>query len=118
MRQLRVYIAGKVTGLDYQQTFDKFARIEQTIRELGHETVNPMRLVGKHIKDWQQAMKICLPEMLTCDAIYLIHDWSDSRGARLEYLMANELGFRLLTDNHLLEMRQQLQRHAFNCRIA
>lgn len=108
-RQYRIYIAGKVTGEAYQPTFEKFCSVEMMLRKLGQETVNPMRLVSRHMKDWSTAMKICLPQMLECDAIYLLPDWHNSRGARLEYLLANELGFKLITDEQLQAMRKELQ---------
>ena len=30
-------------------------------------------------------MRVCIPELMKCDAICLLHDWADSRGAVWEY---------------------------------
>lgn len=98
----KVYIAGKITGLNYLETFKKFLLAEQRLHRLGFEVVNPMKVVKDPNADWLKAMRICIKKMVEhCDAIYLLHDWEDSRGARLEYQIANELKFKLLTDQDL-----------------
>lgn len=117
MKQHRIYIAGKVSGEDYNQTYEKFCRIEKMLEGLGHEAVNPMKLVSKHLNNWGEEMKICISKLMECDSIYLLNDWADSRGAKLEYDLANALGYRLISDTHVLEMRQQVEASRYNCEV-
>lgn len=89
----RVYIAGKITGLEYDDAFAKFAAAEKHLAERGFEPVNPMRKTSEQAGlSWSDYMKEDIPYLLKCDAIYLLPDWKDSRGAQLEYTIARELG--------------------------
>lgn len=81
---MKVYIAGKITGLDTQFVKEKFAKSEWILKRKGHKTVNPTRLVPINY-DWQKAMDICLHHLKTCDAIYMQEDWQDSKGAVIEH---------------------------------
>ena len=81
---MRVYIAGKVSGLPKGETFIKFAQAEYWLRQQGHETVNPLRLCSSSWT-WERCMRVCIPELMKCDAICLLHDWAESRGAVWEY---------------------------------
>lgn len=93
---MKIYIAGKITGLVYEEALAMFARAEMRLAELGHEPVNPMRHNGldgdgqEH--SWAEYMKRDIPLLLGCDAIYLLANWRDSRGARLEQKLAEDLG--------------------------
>ena len=90
-----VYISGKITGLNPQQTKEKFFAVEAMLREKGHKVVNPIRLANIN-DEWNYAMKKCIIGMMECNAIYLLPDWIDSKGARIEYDLANKLNFKLL----------------------
>ena len=39
-------------------------------------------------------MRVCLPMLATCDYIYLVPGWEDSRGAVLEKQIADALGIK------------------------
>lgn len=79
-----VYIAGKVTGLPYDEVVAKFSKAEAEIKAKGYEVVNPMNLCPKDM-DWSECMKICIKALDDCDYIYLLPDWKKSRGARREF---------------------------------
>lgn len=93
---MKVYIAGKVSGLPTGEVFTKFGQAEYWLRQQGHETVNPLRLCSS-TWTWAQCMRVCIPELMKCDAICLLHDWADSRGARWEYHDAQMIGMKVFT---------------------
>ncbi|WP_289054199.1 DUF4406 domain-containing protein [Carboxylicivirga marina] len=117
----RVYIAGKVgnetvslTDEEHQEAVDKFRRIERELLNAGFETRNPMNFVPKDVVNWQEAMKLCIPELCKCNALYLIHDFKESKGAMMEYTIANKLGFRLITPDVVEEqIRINKDKHQF-----
>ncbi len=92
---MRVYIAGKVSGLPTWETFIKFAQAEYRLKSLGYETVNPLRLCSSKWT-WEKCMRVCIPELMKCDAICLLHDWAESRGAIWEYHDAQMLGMKVM----------------------
>lgn len=104
----KIYIVGKVSGLPYKETFKKFLDIEEMLKKLGQEVVNPMRIVCRGT-DWQSAMRLCIPALYGCNAIYTLPDWIDSRGANVEYFNANVMGFKLINEATIGEIRQRIK---------
>lgn len=95
---LRIYIAGKITGLNHDATYIKFDQAETKMKAMGFEVVNPMNIVPAGT-DWKLAMKLCLRSLVTCDAIFLLDDWKDSEGANLELHIARKLGLKIILNN-------------------
>lgn len=82
----KVYIAGKITGLDRAEVLRRFGAAEKLLRELGAIPFNPTRLPEGFF--WSDYMSICLPAVKVCDALYALDNWADSRGARAEVYLA------------------------------
>ena len=40
-------------------------------------------------------MRVAIPELCKCDAIYMLEGWRHSKGARLEHTIARELGMEI-----------------------
>jgi hypothetical protein len=55
--------------------------------------VNPI-YVSPYEKDkqWADYMADDIKALFECDAIYMLSDWGQSKGARVEYAIAKELG--------------------------
>ena len=93
-----VYIAGKVTGLEYTHVRNKFALRESQLAKQGYVVINPCDLIDEH-EDWQTAMKICVSLLSFADFISLLDDWQDSEGATLERHLADKFKIPLLPFN-------------------
>lgn len=87
---MKVYIIGKVTGMQYQECCEQFEEAHIQLEGLGHEVVNPTRIVPEGT-DWLDAMKICIRELIGCDAYHRLPNSLSSKGALLEIFVANEL---------------------------
>ena len=85
----KIYISGKITG--DPEYYSKFLVEEIRLRELGYGPVNPAELVPDGTP-WDTAMRKVLKAMLDCDGVSLLPDWGDSKGARIEWRLAAELG--------------------------
>lgn len=90
MNTKKVYIAGKVTGEEYENCVNKFKKRAEILRNQGYSVVNPMEIIPPNT-DWRTAMKICVNELIDCEYIYMLPGWRDSKGAKLEYQLAQEL---------------------------
>ena len=78
---MRVYIAGKMTGLE-DKGRKAFQKAELQLKALGHVVLNPAILPDGLLS--HQYMPICLAMLEQAEAIYLLDNWRDSPGAKLE----------------------------------
>jgi hypothetical protein len=88
----RIYIAGPMTGIA-NHNFPAFDAAARRLEKLGWEVVNPAdNFGGKTNLPRKSYLRIDVALLLQCDALALIPGWEQSAGARLEYLLARELG--------------------------
>ena len=87
---MKVYIAGKITGLDEALVFKKFQKSEKLLREHGHTTMSPAVLASNDGFAHSDYMHICFAMIDVCDAVYMQKDWRDSKGARTRKSNINE----------------------------
>lgn len=96
----RVFISGKVTGNSILDTINKFEGAEEEIVRLfgdNVEIINPLYIEGMHFGIGHgEAMDLCYEELGTCSHIYLLDDWEDSKGAKLERSYAIERGMTVI----------------------
>lgn len=86
----KVYISGPISA-NVEQAAIQFTIAEQRLKLEGHEVINPMKLPHNHDKSWESYMREDIKAMMECDMVYFLKDWLESKGARLEYLLASEL---------------------------
>jgi hypothetical protein len=91
----KCYLAGPVSGLDRELVVAAFEAAEVAMRELGYVVVNPVRLIDPSVK-WNAAMRMLIPALCDCDAIYLIKGWALSIGAAFEYKTAVVCGLKVI----------------------
>jgi hypothetical protein len=90
MEMKKIYISGKITGIEAQAA-QLFEQAETDIRNAGFEPVNPMKLNHNHDKSWESYMKADLKALLDCDGIFMLNNWTDSKGALIELDLALKL---------------------------
>jgi len=93
----RIYIAGKVSGEDYEKVKKKFNTVEAHLLFMASNTIvyNPTTYV-KLTDSWAKSMKICIKLLTGSDTIYLLKDFKSSRGAIIEYFIANVIGLKII----------------------
>ena len=98
-----IYIAGKVSGIEMEaRVLFKTAEIKLLLQ--GHDVINPMELEHDHDKTWQSYMRECISAMMKADALYLLPNWRESKGARIEVQLAHNLGIKIFFN--LKEIKQ------------
>ena len=93
----RVYISGKMSGMDEQQSKARFRVAEN---ELAVHYGVPMDLIYNpwvldYIMpgaDYEEYMTVDMAVLETCSAVYMLNNWQDSPGAKREHERAKELG--------------------------
>lgn len=91
-----IYISGKITGLDLSEALAKFKAAEYIIREQGGDPVNPMEIVeAEEGKEWEDYMREDIIILMNCTEIYMLDNWTDSRGAKIEHALAKTLKYKI-----------------------
>jgi hypothetical protein len=89
---MKVYISGKISGLEYYQAQEKFKLTADALKLLGCEPVNPFDNGLTENDPWTKHMAIDIEMLMQCEAIALLSNWKDSKGARIEHYIAKEMG--------------------------
>lgn len=94
---MSIYISGKITGLDLDVARSNFNAAEDELLTVGFSTINPMKecpyVEGK---TWNEYMLDCIKLLFKCDAIYMLNNWMDSKGARIELSIAREMNIDII----------------------
>lgn len=87
----KIYIAGPMTGLP-ELNFPAFHREAVWLRAMGNTVINPAEINPDPSAKWEDCMRADIAQLVTCDAIHLLPGWEKSRGAKLEFHIASQLG--------------------------
>lgn len=90
---MKIYIAGKITGLPLAEAAEKFAGAAAAIERAGHTPLNPVALVdqapGRRYEEYLlDALRVML---LEAEAVFFLDNFLGSRGALIEHFIADQL---------------------------
>lgn len=88
---MKIYISGKITGLPLSEARQRFADAAELLNAIGFEAVNPLNNGLQESAGWKEHMVADIRMLLDCDAIYMMDNWMQSKGASIEYDIANRL---------------------------
>ena len=98
MKTSRIYISGPISGRKREDYLLDFAAAQVELEACGYEVVNPCRLAPCRwpwlysILGYRLTLLYDLWHLMHCNGIYLLYGWQHSRGARIEYEVARQLG--------------------------
>ena len=95
---MKVYIAGKITGESPIACGLKFGHAASALKIEGHTVLNPY-LTFKPLAfnfTHEDIMHICFAAIDVCDAVYMLRDWPESKGAKMEHEYALNSGKQLI----------------------
>ena len=98
---MRIYLSGKITGLEKEVYTKQFARAETFYKTSGFDVVNPVAIGEEILKQnpsatWNDFMKEDLKALRTCTHIVLLEGWEESKGAKMEKAEAEKLGLEIM----------------------
>lgn len=89
----KIYISGKITGDDnFKQKFEKASSLLTGWEK--HEILNPCELPVQ--ENWAEYMIMDIKELFKCSHIFMLQDWKESKGARIEHAIALETGLTII----------------------
>lgn len=113
---MRVYISGKITGLNYSKVEGYFSGAEAFLLSMGHEPINPLNNGLLRTSTWERHMVKDIELLMTCEAIFLLGNWVFSKGARIEKYIADEMGLKVMyqtgdftTDSRILDVKRAIR---------
>lgn len=100
---MKIFISGKITGEPIAECFEKFrqasdswTRTRAAIIKKKVVAMNPLMLPGICFDiEHGEAMNICFDALAKCDAIFMLKDWKQSKGAQMEHEKAKSLGLEI-----------------------
>jgi hypothetical protein len=98
---MKIYISGKITGIE-EEAFKRFEFAETNLKIAGFDVVNPMKLEHNHDKSWEAYMRECIIALMSCDAIFMLSNYYQSKGAMIELALAKELGMKVFWEEYYL----------------
>ena len=93
---MKIYISGKISGTNLTETRKRFAAVAKAMKRLGVEPVNPLDNGLSEHDNWEAHIVKDIATLLQCKAIYMLQDWQDSKGARIEYYIATQIGIPIM----------------------
>ncbi len=87
---MKVYISGAMTGMP-EYNYPAFFAAEEMLKEQGYDVVNPARSGVREGWCWGDYVREDLKWLVECDKIAMIPGWENSKGARLERHIAQNL---------------------------
>lgn len=106
---MKLYLSGAIQSLNVVDAKTLFRKTKIELESLGFKVINPFHVLPDcqskcnlskfQILDsghtWQCYLKYDIREMLSCDGIYLLPNWQQSHGARLEFHIAASVGMEI-----------------------
>ena len=100
IKKTRAYISGKITG--EPRAKELFQRAEALLYTFGFEPVNPLNNGLPSTAAWEEHMKADLELLKTCQMVFLLPNWTDSKGAQIEEQVARTIGLKVCEINPAL----------------
>lgn len=91
----RVYLAGPMTGMP-GLNYPAFNAKAAELRARGWHVENPAENPAPPCGSWKGYMRMSIWQLTTCEAIYLLPGWASSKGAAMEYSIAQALGLEVI----------------------
>lgn len=95
----KTYISGPISAPTPEKraaNLAKFHEAEAALVALGHSVANPAKNGLPESAHWEEHMRADIKLLMDCDTVALLDGWADSRGARIEYQLAKDLGLRVV----------------------
>lgn len=91
---MRVYVSGPMTGhADFN--YPAFEGAAKRLTAHGYEAVSPTQIGQQPGWSWDDYMAKAIDLQRTCQGVYMLPGWRDSRGATVEFYVAQALGQRV-----------------------
>ena len=109
---MKIYISGKISGEPLDVVKQRFADAENLLNDMNafDEICNPINNGLPDCASWNEHMVKDIEMLLSCDAIYLMDNWTESTWASIEYDIANRMGMDIYFATHEVECNKSIMK--------
>lgn len=107
---MRIYISGKISGLPYKEVEARFDDAEALLSEIGFEVVNPLKNGLTPHEEWIKHLCKDIEMLHSCDAIYMMDNWTTSTRASIEYDIAIRTGKDIWFESNVVRENKEVLR--------
>lgn len=101
---MRLYVSGKMTGVP-EHNFPAFREAAKNLAAAGYDVIDPSENFGGRTDlTRHEYMRLDIEHVLQADGIALLPGWGSSEGAKLEVMIAEELGMPTASVTRWLDM--------------
>lgn len=86
-----LYLSGRITG-EPDLGVAQFNEHQWALERQGYTVLNPTSIEGDPNNSWEWWMKRALSMMMEAQGVAMLPNWNLSRGAQIEYGLAQHLG--------------------------
>lgn len=101
MEQNKIYISGPISGYDYEERQQAFAKVQEILELIGYEVKNPLDNGVPKNASTHQHMKADLKMLLDCDEILMMKNWNRSAGCHTELNVAVAAGMKVSFESRI-----------------
>lgn len=103
---MQIYISGQIIGLCEIEAEKRFQGAEELLKAIGLKPVNPLNNGLPKDASWNDHMARDIQILSDCEAIFMLSNWRESRGARIEYEFAVGANKDVLFEKQLSDSNQ------------
>ncbi len=93
----RIYISGGITNVS--DFMNKFNEAEDELLDMGYTSIVNPAFVNSHLPEdlsYDDYMEISIAELNVCEAIYMLRNWKESKGAVTEHRFRSMNGLEII----------------------
>lgn len=100
--RFKIYLSGPMAGIE-NNNHPLFYSETKRLRSLEIDIENPAENDMTGCTEWADFMRIDICQLMKCQAIAMLPNWYNSKGANLEYQIAKSLGMIICNASDLVE---------------
>lgn len=93
---MTIYISGAISNEPNAKQLFNEAKREMLELYPDSDVINPMQLPHQHDHSWESFMREDIAALTKCEAIYMLRNWKKSRGAKIEFGIAENLKMKII----------------------
>lgn len=102
-----IYVSGPMSNLPHNNV-PAFNKAAKSLRKKGYRVVNPAELdKDEPCRTWEDCLRRDIRQLTRCTDIATLPNWTKSRGANLEILIAKALSFEIHPLAYYLKRRKR-----------